>query len=121
MAEMQEKVCQECGRPVFGRVDKKFCSDGCRNAFNNKLNADHVNLVRRVNNILRKNRRILEALNPEGKKKTHREELLKQGFNFEYFTNRYTNKKGDEYLFCYDQGFLELEKGFVLLVKRNQN
>ena len=30
------KVCPECGEKIIGRVDKKFCSDYCRNAFNNK-------------------------------------------------------------------------------------
>lgn len=34
-----QKKCLECERPVFARVDKKFCSDGCRNAYNNKNKA----------------------------------------------------------------------------------
>jgi hypothetical protein len=34
------KVCLECGEKIVGREDKKFCSDGCRNAYNNKINKD---------------------------------------------------------------------------------
>ena len=79
---MEEKLCPECGRPVFGRIDKKFCSDACRNAFNNKANAASTNYMRNVNNILSKNRRILAELNPDGKKKTHKDKLLKKGFDF---------------------------------------
>ncbi len=117
---MSERVCEECGRPVFGRVDKKFCSDACRNAFNNKQNSDAVNLVRKINGTLRKNRRILSEMNPEGKKKTHRDEMLKRGFDFQYFTHAYHTKAGDEYHFCYEYGYLELDNGFILLVKREE-
>ncbi len=68
-----QKKCLECERPVFGRVDKKFCSDGCRNAYNNKNKAAATNYIRNVNNLLAKNRRILLAFNPSGKAKKHRD------------------------------------------------
>ena len=87
-----QKKCLECERPVFGRVDKKFCSDGCRNAYNNKNKAAATNYIRNVNNLLAKNRRILLAFNPSGKAKKHRDQLLKKGFDFEYFTHIYTTK-----------------------------
>ena len=115
---MEERVCPECGKPVFGRVDKKFCSDACRNAFNNKANSAATNYVRNVNNILAKNRRVLKELNPNGKYKTHKDKLLKKGFDFDFHTNTYTTKAGDTYYFCYEQGYLMLEEGFVLLVER---
>ena len=70
------KTCPECGDKIVGRIDKKFCSDGCRNAYNNKLNKDGKNLIRNINNRLRKNWRILEALNPDQKTKTTRWLLL---------------------------------------------
>ena len=59
-----QKTCLECGEKIVGRVDKKFCSDYCRNAHHNNLNKDRKNLVRNVNNLLRKNYRILEEFNP---------------------------------------------------------
>ena len=116
----EEKKCLECGRPVYGRVDKKFCSDGCRNAFNNKQKAASTNYIRNVNNILSKNRRILLDLNPTGKTKKHRDQLLKKGFDFDYYTNVYRTKAGDEYRFCYEQGYLLLDEGFVLIVQRDE-
>lgn len=115
-----QRRCPECERPIFGRADKKFCSDACRNAFNNKANADATNLVRNVNNTLRKNRRILLALNPSGKTKIHRDKLLKSGFDLDYFTNTYVTKGGLEYRYCYDQGYLMLDQGFVLLVVKQE-
>lgn len=116
----QEKKCLECGKPVLGRVDKKFCSDGCRNEYNNKNKASASNYMRNVNNILSKNRRILKAMNPDGKIKKHRDQLLKKGFDFDFITNTYTTKAGDVYRFCYEQGYLLLDEGFVLLVERNE-
>jgi len=72
-----EKQCLECGDKIVGRVDKKFCSDGCRNAHNNKVNKDSKNLIRNTNNRLRKNYRILEILNPSKKQEPQEQNLLK--------------------------------------------
>lgn len=59
------------------------------------------------------------ALNPDGKVKTHQEKLLNEGFDFNFFTNVYMTKDRREYRFCYEHGYLILENGFVLLVKRD--
>ena len=69
------KQCLECGDKIVGRIDKKFCTDGCRNAYNNRVNKDSKNLIRNTNNRLRKNYRILEVLNPEQKTKTSRDKF----------------------------------------------
>ncbi|TXD95882.1 hypothetical protein [Gillisia hiemivivida] len=114
-----QKACPECGEKIVGRTDKKFCSDYCRNAYNNKINKDSTNLVRNVNNLLRKNYRILQELNPTDKTKTTKSKLLAKGFNFEYFTSIYTTKTGTVYYFVYDLGYLPLESDYYALVKRN--
>ena len=113
-----QKDCLECGEKIVGRTDKKFCSDYCRNSYNNNLNKDSKNLVRNVNNLLRKNYRILEELNPEEKTRTTKTKLLSKGFSFEYFTSIYTTKTGTVYYFVYDQGYLPLEGDYYALVKR---
>ncbi len=113
-----EKKCLECGHTVRGRIDKKFCSDACRNTYNNKFNKDSKNLVRNINNALRKNYRILESMNPEEKTKTTRDKLLANGFDFTVFTSIYTTKAGTVYYFVYDQGYLPLENDFFALVKK---
>ena len=113
-----KKKCLECGDEFVGRADKKFCSDECRSSFNNRLNKDATNFIRNINNILRKNRRILSELNPTGKTKVHKDKLLEKGFKFSYFTNVYRTKTGNTYYFCYDMGYLPLERDFYTLVKR---
>ena len=115
---MSNQKCTQCGVKIIGRQDKKFCGDHCRSVYNNRLNSDQSKFVRNVNNILRKNRRVLIQLNPKGKTKVHRDDLLKLGFNFSFITNVYVTKHGKEYHFCYDQGYLSLEKGFYALVQR---
>ena len=115
------KECPECGEKIKGRADKKFCSDMCRNAFNNKLNSDSNNFVRNVNNVLRKNRRILEDLLPKDTANVSRSKLLEKGFDFKFITHTYITKKGDTYHFCYEYGYLPLENDWFLLVKRKEN
>jgi len=112
------KTCLECGDKIVGREDKKFCSDGCRNAYNNKINKDSTNFMRNVNNKLRKNYRILSTLNVDGKGKTTKSKLLSKGFDFEFFTNILTTKTGNTYCFVYDQGYRTLEDDYYLLVKK---
>lgn len=113
-----KKNCIECGDSFHGRADKKFCSDQCRTSHHNKLNSDVNNFMRNINNILRKNRRILASLNPRGKSKVSKTELLDLGFKFSYFTNQYITKSGNVYHFCYEQGYLELDDGKYALVER---
>lgn len=118
MSEKNIRTCPECGEKLIGRADKKFCSDQCRNTFNNRLNSDASNTVRNINNILRKNRRILQELNKQsGKTMVSKDTLLSNGFNFTYNTHTYTTQKGYNYHFCYEQGYLFLEdKNLYLLV-----
>lgn len=115
---MNVRVCLECESKLTGRKDQKFCCDQCRNTFNNRLNEDANNYVRRINHILRKNRRILAFLNPEGKVTVDGLRLAEEGFNFHYYTNAYKTKKGSVYFFCYDHGYLRLENDQYMLVQK---
>jgi predicted nucleic acid-binding Zn ribbon protein len=113
------KNCLECGDKLVGREDKKFCSDSCRNAYNNKINKDSTNYMRNINNKLRKNYRILSDLNPEGKTKTTRTKLLSKGFDFEFITSVLHTKTGNTYFFIYDYGYMQLENEYYMLVKKS--
>ncbi|MCH2216779.1 MAG: hypothetical protein MK076_01675 [Flavobacteriales bacterium] len=115
---MENRTCLECDNIVRGRVDKKFCSDYCRNAYNNRINKGSKNLIRNVNNRLRKNYKILSELNTRGKTKVLRTKLYDQGFDFQLFTSIYTTKTGNTYFYVYDEGYLALENETFLLIKR---
>ncbi len=89
----------------------------CRNSYNNRLNSDSYNLIRNMNNQLRKNRRVLEELCPEEKAKTTRSALTAKGFDFNLITSIRPTQKGNVYYFVYDYGYLELENDYYLIVK----
>ncbi|MFT3822732.1 MAG: hypothetical protein QM731_02385 [Chitinophagaceae bacterium] len=120
---VEERSCLSCGRSVRGRIDKKFCDDGCRNTYNNQLNSDSNNFVRNVNNALRKNRRILQELLPVGTTTLNvsRKALAEKGFHFRFYTHTFVNQHKDCYYYCYDYGYRPLENDFVMVVKNNQN
>ncbi len=116
--KIEKRTCEHCEEEIFGRSDKRFCSDYCRNSQHNIENRDSTNYMRKVNNVLRKNRRILAKFNPNGKAKVSGTVLMEEGFNFAYFTNIYETKKGGKYYFCYDQGFIKLDDNMYALVIR---
>ena len=112
---MNQKKCLECSTPIIGRIDKKFCSDYCRNSYNNKVNTESKNLIRNTNNRLKKNYKILSELNISGKTKVTRSKLNNYNYDFNYFTSIYTTKTGNIYHYVYDQGYLALENDYFLL------
>ncbi len=117
---MDIKSCLNCEEPIKGRSDKKFCGYNCRNEYNNRKNSDANNYIRRVNRTLRKNRSILQELNPNGKAILKKDKLLSNGFNFDYYTDTYTTKTNRTYYFCYDYGYYvdELKNECLLVVKQ---
>ena len=117
----EARTCLSCGKPVRGRSDKKFCDDYCRNNYNNQVKAEANNYVRNINNALRKNRHILEAVLGEvGMTKVGKQRLLNEGYQFKYHTHTYTTTKGSTYYFCYEYGFLQLEADLLLIVKKKE-
>ncbi|MDQ0640787.1 hypothetical protein QF042_004352 [Pedobacter sp. W3I1] len=115
-----ERLCLDCGTLIRGRADKKYCDDACRNNYNNRLKIEDNLVIKRVNNILKKNRAILAALNPNGKTKVTSKKLISLGFNFEYHTYSYKTQNGNTYFFCYEYGYLILSEDSYLLVKREE-
>lgn len=117
---MKTRKCLECDEVVKGRIDKKFCSDYCRNSHNNRVNKDSKNLIRNINNRLRKNYKILSELNITGKTKVTRTKLYDKGFDFNFFTSIYKTKTGNTYFYIYDEGYLPLENELFLLIKKER-
>lgn len=115
-----ERLCLCCEESISGRVDKKFCSDQCRNAYNNEKNAGYENHVRRINGILRKNRKLLESLSGQiNKKILPAISFTNAGFNYNYYTSSFSTKNGHTYYFCYEYGYLKIGTEKIMIVKRD--
>ena len=115
------RKCLECGTEIYGRVDKKFCSDQCRNTYNNRIHAISNTYIRKVNYILRKNRKIMEDLlegSEKDARRVHKSKLVDKGFNFDYFTNIYKTKTNNYYYFSYEYGFMKLDDTYLMVVKK---
>ncbi len=110
-----ERVCLDCGARLLGRSDKKFCSDQCRNNYNNRLNRDQSNYVRNVHAQLKRNRRVLSHLYNGGHQRIHRDALIAQGYNFTFFTHMVEAREGWRWSFCFEYGFRETGRGYLEL------
>ncbi len=110
--------CLYCNEEVKGRSDKKFCDISCKSAWHNS----HINPaekeIKRTNSILRKNRSILRFCSPQGKTTVRKELLVRQNFNFKYFTQVYTTSNNNIYYLCYDYGYLLLPDDKVLIIQK---
>ncbi|RZM26238.1 MAG: hypothetical protein EOO88_17695 [Pedobacter sp.] len=113
--------CQQCGKELFGRSDKKYCNDDCRNRANSHRRKRETwgddKHIYEITRDLKRNRNIMKSTGAflgETKIVT-RGWLLDKGYNFDYYTNILHTKKGD-YYFCYEYGHLQLEDGKLLVV-----
>jgi hypothetical protein len=87
--------------------------------YNYEHTPDNDPIVRLITGILKKNRKIMLDLNPDGIIKVSRQQLTDKGFDFNYYTNIYETEKMDKYFYCYEMGYLSISEKLILLVKRD--
>ena len=116
----QKPHCLQCGKPLkSGRIDKKFCNEGCRNQYHNAQKiAEHAE-IKKINGIIKNNRKILKELLGDNKfVNVSHQDMLKKGFEFGYLTHYVMSKtQGNEYVFIYNYGYHEFEKNKYKVVK----
>jgi hypothetical protein len=100
------RSCQECGASLRGRLDKKFCCGDCRSSYHNRKYRDQINLMRTINNCLRRNRKILKEICDKRLSKVDRYELIQRGFQFGYCTHVKQDEKRPVH-YCYDVAYYE--------------
>lgn len=116
-----EGSCLSCGKPLRGRVDKKFCDGGCRNVLHNWRQRVERREISGVDLVLKHKRHILKAcIARERTRRVGRGELLARGFRFGYFTHHFTNSHGKRHCFCCDHGWLDLGAKQCLVVKQTE-
>lgn len=68
ISNKEHNSCLECGREVYGRPDKKFCSDNCKNRFHNRRHSEEKKVIERTINALYRNHEYLSRLINSGVK-----------------------------------------------------
>lgn len=115
----ENRYCQCCAQVLHGRLDKKFCDDGCRNNYNNQQNSVQNKEIRTINRVLKRNRTILLKLLEIGNKSTKvdREFLWEEGYNFRYMTQQGIDPNGQSFQICYDVGLISEHNRVYLIVR----
>lgn len=117
---MITKKCLVCSTQFVGRSDKKYCSDQCRNVYNNKINSQLSKNIRKTNRILRVNRDILNKYYIIGIEEVSLFSLISEGFILTHFTNLYKDTKGAEIYFCYDIGYQLSKNEMVKILEKKK-
>lgn len=103
--------CLWCGKPLWGRSDKKFCDAGCRSTYHNARRKREGEEVKKVNRFLARNYNVLKSLDQRHVKCISIGKLTEMGFNPGYFTGsripspRPGRKAGTVVYFCYDYSY----------------
>lgn len=114
---MAHGKCHWCSKTLYGRLDKKFCDQHCRNSYNNQRYRNQHLAFRPINAILRTNRTILFSILQESQQtQISRQDLMKKGFNFNYITHIRKIAASKSCYFCYDVGYHTLDNGYFAVV-----
>lgn len=115
--EEEHPKCLECGDEIsYGRSDKKFCSDECRNRHHNTYHRSCRNYKRKVAAILDKNYEILENLVNSGVKAVWVSEIIAMGYNPAYVTS-YKKHGRRSMCHCYDICYIATDNRMTSIAK----
>jgi len=113
------RTCLECGQNFNGRADKKFCSDECRGAFNDRIYRERRRDIVQINRILLKNYTVLKEFDDKGIREIEPQILLRRGFDFNHFTSidGRCEENGSIWIGCYSYSYSVNPDGIVILKK----
>lgn len=116
-SDLRRTRCLECGDKIsYGRQDKKFCCETCKNRYNNRKARGSKGVRARVLSALEKNYGILEKMVKLGIDSISVMELRNLGFNFNYVTSYQKVRRHDEFG-CFDISFTVIS-GRVISIYR---
>src|SRR5260221_12693044 len=100
-------LCKQCGKiinPLKGRSDRLYCDEKCKNKYHNARNKEDDVEFKRVQRVLRTNRKILKKMFiRDDRDEIQKTRLLKAGFEFDYHTHTKLIKiKSNLLTFCFE-------------------
>lgn len=105
MKASKNRICRQCGEELYGRRDKRFCSDYCRATFNNQEYYATRKSIRSIIRAILRNRNLLNQLHNAGYAFIPKTDLAALGFNFKYFTSIEYKPDGRMHIICLDHGY----------------
>lgn len=115
----EERICaySGCRRSLYGRKDKLFCSDQCRNAAGRQKKKvsiwEEPEHFGQINRIIMRNYQILKRLYNETLTPIKNWQLSDEGFEFKFMTGIYRLDEGIDIFMCYEYGWHQLPDGKV--------
>lgn len=101
--------CLECGKEMYGRKDKKFCSLNCKNTYNNRrlrsIRQHRDDIIEKLS----KNHELLESFLSAGIQSVRLEELEHLGFEGNYITSCRKGRNSHEECECFDVVYFRSE------------
>ena len=107
-----ERICRECGAPLTGRSDKKFCSSECRTSWHNRHYSDMLRRAAAVNRTLMRNRKLLSGVYERGIRRISMTDSSLAGFDSRYFTSVERPLLRTAVYHCYEFSY-ELRRGRI--------
>ena len=102
MEENPKHECLECGNKIeYGRQDKKFCCNECRNHYNNRRRHRNTYYRSKVLNALERNYKTLSRLMNAGITSISLSDAVSMGFSPDVFTGQIRMKHYTENT-CFD-------------------
>ncbi|MBQ8021656.1 MAG: DUF2116 family Zn-ribbon domain-containing protein [Bacteroidales bacterium] len=109
--------CMECGDTIrYGRADKKFCSESCKNRWHNREEKSTRGYRLRVRNALARNYDILASFYRQGIDNVEMPVLKALGYDPSFVTSIMHVGKRIEYM-CYDFRFRQTSLRLSRLTK----
>jgi len=96
------QLCLNCGKPVYGRTDKKFCSPECKNGWHYFHEADYRKCKYWAQTALGRNHKILKSMIENGVDKLSLVELQMRGFTPRLVTGHISGDAGIQQYACYN-------------------
>lgn len=109
-----ERICaySGCERSLYGRRDKVFCSDQCRNAAGREKKRvskwEEPEHFGQINRIIIRNYQILKRLYNDTLTPVKNWQLSDEGFEFKFMTGIYRLDEGIDIFMCYEYGWYQL-------------
>ena len=112
-----QTYCLQCGLPLVGRADKKYCDDGCRNTYHNARMMDANRICRPYHRSLKQNYSLLFEHFNSGQQLVHKDELLMYGFDPKVGTGINLMEDGTLCYGVYDLEYYEKKDRYILIRK----